>query len=295
LKKTFLPNFFIFKNIHNLKKWQKNLTFEVAHSPEFLTDALSTVFLHKTVSVLRPLNKCQDTQSLEEFVVKVTSEVSDILDNFYQLVNLKLLLENKVIDTACCNTAEIFDCTPCDYEAVVADECGEGDEYYMDIQDGSGNWWSGGCTDVPRYSYTLRRCDNGDAINVEEGEVICYNGNYIQLKFYSGPNCANTATVQFYYAYIISPQITSSSYTFGGVNVEGIALANTWVKLYHRIDGGSWVLIETAAVDVNGEFLIFVPITMYDGTETTIEYKVENLVPDCSYGESAVNCLIGCL
>lgn len=96
------------------KRWQKNITFEIGKSPQFLTDSLSAVFLHKNISILEPLNYHQDIQNNLFDVLKSTSDISDILMECYQSVKLKLLLEDKITDAACCNLAEKVDCTPCE-------------------------------------------------------------------------------------------------------------------------------------------------------------------------------------
>ncbi len=273
--------------IPRFKRWQKNITLEIGKSPQFLTDALSAVFIHDNVSILQPLNIDQDVQNNTEEVLKVTNDISDIIYECYQSVKLKLLLEDILTDTTCCNEADIVDCTPCKYTAALDEGgCGEpGYGYYMTVTDGNGTWWSPGC-EVPRYRYDFRDC-NGNIINVKPTDVICYDGQYINLSWYSGPNCAGTANVQFYYASVIAPVLATAVFAFIGIYLTGTLIPNTFGQAYFKPNcTGSWILADTFSVGDDGTFVLliptstFLPYTPFD----CVCFKVVNVSLNCEFG-----------
>jgi hypothetical protein len=272
--------------IPRFKRWQKNITLEVGKSPKFLTDALSAIFLHDNVTVLEPLNVKQDYQNNLSDVLKVTNDISDILLDCYQSVKLKLLLEDKITDTACCNLAEVFDCTPCDYTAgTSAEDCASG--YYMEITDGDGSWWSIACpSDVPRYSYTLRDC-NGNVINVKPTDVICYEGQYISLTWFEGENCFESGNVQFYYASTIAPVLSTAAFAFIGIYLTGTLIPNTFGKAYFQINcTGAWILGDTFSVGDDGTYTLLLPTALFIPYTplNCICFKVQNLTLNCDFG-----------
>lgn len=266
------------------KRWQKNITFEIGKSPQFLTDALSAVFLHKNINLLEPLNYHQDVQSNLSDVLKITNDITDILNECYQTVKLKLLLEDKITDAACCNLAEVIDCTPCDFTAADSEETCT--EYWMEVADGNGIWWSEGCTTVPRYSYTLKDC-NGNTINPKETDIICFNGKYISLCWYSGPNCAGTVVVQFYYPCVIAPEIATAVFAFIGFYITGTLLPNTWGKAYFQINcTGPWIEADTFSVGDDGTFTFLYTLAMLSDylPFDCICFKVQNVTLNCDFG-----------
>lgn len=276
------------------KRWQKNISLEIGKSPQFLTDALSAVFLHKNISVLEPLNYHQDVQNNLFSVLKVTSDISDILMDCYQTIKLKLLLEDKITDTACCSLAEIIDCTPCDFTA--ADSMETCETYWMYVVDGNGNWWSADC-DVPRYSYTLKDCQ-GNVINTKETDLICFNGQYINLCWYQGPNCAGTFQVAFYYPCVVAPVIETTAVSLIGIYITGKLIPNTWGQAYFQPNcTGPWILADTFSVGDDGSFVF-----LYDFTTlgpylplTSLCMKVSNVTPNCDFGDTAVECVGTCI
>jgi len=277
------------------KRWQANISFEIGKSPKFLTDALSAVFLHKNISILEPLNYHQDVQNNLFSVLKVTSDISDILLECYQNVKLKLLLEDKITDTACCSLAEVIDCTPCDFDAADSQETCE--TYYMDIIDGNLNWWVEGCTTVPRYSYTLKDCQ-GNVINTKETDLICFNGQYINLCWYQGPNCSGTVQVQFYYPCIVAPVISTATVGLDAIYITGTLIPNTWGKAYFQPNcTGPWILADTFSVGDDGTFTFLYTMDLLAPylPLTSLCMKVSNETPNCEFGETNVECVGTCI
>lgn len=263
------------------KKWQKNISLEIAKSPSFLTDALSAIFLHENITILEPLNYLQDTQSNEFEVLKITNDIGDVFESCYQRVGLKLLLEDKITDTKCCNTAEIVSCDPCDFNAALDIEgC---TSYYVTVVDGYLNWYATGASGVPRYSFTLRDCQ-GNVVNPRSTDIICYNGSYYTMSWYSGLDDYGN-TIQFWYYTQEYPTI-AIAWVFTNVAVSGYVFPNTWAKIYRRINGGSWVYVDNVQADSNGYYYYLDSPYLFSEVEITkVEYQVFNGTVNCNFGE----------
>jgi hypothetical protein len=276
------------------KRWQKNISFEVGKSPEFLTDALSAIFLHKFITLTEPLNKYQDIQSQTSEILKVTSEVSDILSECFQRVVLKFLLEDKITDSACCNIADTFQCPPCKYVAGDLIDCGM-NEYYLEAQDGNGNWWNGlGCP-LPQFSYTLKKCSDGSIVQPRENDIICYNGRYITLKFVTGINCITLQPIQFWTIDKEYPTLISATFFFIGYQLIGRLIPYTFGRVQFQIDcAGPWILADIIQVGANGNFTYTLPISYVTPYMpfTSICFKVENVTLNCSMGDSNIKTVI---
>lgn len=276
------------------KKWQKNISFEIGKSPEFLTDSLSAIFLHKFITLTEPLNKYQDIQSQVSNILKVTSEVSDILGDCFQRVVLKLLLEDKITDAACCNLAETLKCPPCKYTAVLEGFCGLGDEYYIAI---TNIIYSGPCPSLPQQSYTMRRCSDNSIVNVRETDIICYNGRYVSLKFKTITDCTPPFNTQQQWV-IETEYVTLNFVTFFfiGYQLQGKLLPNTFGQIFFQINcTGPWILsMVTFGVGANGNFsqtLFISEVTPYMPF-TSICFKVVNVSINCFLGETNVKTVI---
>lgn len=83
------------------KSWKKSINLEILKCPEFLSDALSAVFLHGNVFLTPPLNRYQDVRPDAITVKRVTPEVSSVLNDCFQKVNLKLLLQEYYTESNC--------------------------------------------------------------------------------------------------------------------------------------------------------------------------------------------------
>lgn len=276
--------------VTRFKKWQKNISLEIGKSPEFLTDALSAIFLHDNVSVLQPVNWKQDVQSNEFEVLKVTNDIGDVVDSCYQKVVLKLLLDDIITDTACCNQAEIISCDPCTIScALDAEGC---TSYYATVVDGNLNWWATGASGVPRYSFTIRDCQ-GNVVNPRPEDIVCYDGNYYKVEWFSGlDDYGNTG--QFWYASQTYITMATAAFAFVGYYITGYLLPNTWGQAYFQINGvGPWILADTFSVGSTGAYTylytaaLLMPYLPYD----KVVFKVINVTPNCEFGETNTRCV----
>lgn len=98
--------------INTFKRWQKNVKLDILKSPQFLTDALSAVFIHDNVYLKNPLNDKKESPNSFYKILSITNEISDILLNCYQSVKLKLVLTERYTNKLCCDNILFFDCTP---------------------------------------------------------------------------------------------------------------------------------------------------------------------------------------
>ena len=250
----------------NFQKWRKNLNFEIGKSPEFLTDALTAIFLHDNIFVKKPLNHYQDVLNNEYKVIKITNNVSTILGDCFQKVNLKFLLEDKFIDTGCCTESIVFDCTPCKY--VAADNCESGAAYYLLLPPAVG-------------VHGLHQCSNDAIVPVKPTDIICYNdklltleqdefGNY-ELGHYL-PEIANVSLVFF----LFFADIYLVPFSFGQVE-------------YNK-NGAGWLPADTIqSNDSTGYVSYAIPFWIFVGPPTTdLKIRVKNVSLKCDFGYSEV-------
>jgi len=275
------------------KKWQKSISLDAGKSPEFLTDALSAIFLHKFITITEPLNKHQDIQSQVSNIIQVTSEVSDILGDCFQRVILKLLLEDKITDSACCNLANTYQCPPCKYTAVAEGACGPTDEYYIQI---TNIFYPSLCPCTPTQSYILRRCSDNSIVNVRDTDLICYQGRYFTLEFKTITDCCAPFSTQ--QAWVIKaeyPVIINASFVFIGYQLTGRILPNTFGQVFFQVNcAGPWILAQTFSAGSTGNYAQTVPISVFTPymPYASICFKVINVGINCFFGESNIKTVI---
>lgn len=241
------------------QKWRKNLNFEVGKSPEFLTDALTGIFLHDNILIKKPLNHKQEIQSTEYEVLKVVNNVSQVLDDCFQNVKLKFLLEDKFIDTGCCTFTSVFDCTPCKY--VAGDNC-ESFGYNLVIPPAIG-------------PYGLYSCATGQLVNVRPTELICYNDKYYTLEL-----IANVWTVTG-----VFPAVTAVNLVWFWYIVEGYVIPNSFAQIEYNYNGTGWVLLDTVLSDANGYIVYWLPAFITGGA-TDFDVRIKNVTLNCDFGYS---------
>jgi hypothetical protein len=98
------------------QKWEKKELLTVAKCPEFIVDALTAMRLHDTISITKALRKKQ-VEVLDAISVKsVEAEIQSVLNDCATNVQIKMLYNDKVIDSTCCTNIAISECRTCDYE-----------------------------------------------------------------------------------------------------------------------------------------------------------------------------------
>lgn len=99
------------------QKWEKTQTIFVPKSPEFIVDAITTMRLHDNIRFFDALRKNQHTIDLNEDyqnVEKMTYDTNYILNDCAANVELKVLLDGRIIDSTCCSEIELADaCEAC--------------------------------------------------------------------------------------------------------------------------------------------------------------------------------------
>lgn len=89
------------------KKWQKYRTLDIVKTPEFLVDSLSGIFLHDNILLEEPLNREQVNRSSEFTVSEVISDITPVLEDGYQRVNLKMMLSENYVKSGCCENLTV--------------------------------------------------------------------------------------------------------------------------------------------------------------------------------------------
>lgn len=241
------------------QRWQKNLSFEVPLSPEFLTDALSGIFLHEFVYIRKPLNYYQDVLDNEYRVLKTVPDVEDVHYDCYQKVTLKMLLADRYTDTSCCNEANVFDCTPCNY--TVGDSC-DGFDYAL-VESGAG--------------YQIQKCSDLTNIVIKTTDIICYGGKYYMFTKDDAGD------------YIISktmPNIDSIGLVFLSYILFGSVLPYSWATVQYNKDGAGWVTLDTVQGDADGDILYWIPLYLVAGTISTFKVRIHMQTLNCDFGYS---------
>jgi len=97
------------------QKWEKKEILTVSKCPEFITDALTAIKLHDTIQVTRPL-RIKQTQVLSAYQIKsVECDVIPVFNDMANNVELKMLLDNKIVDSTCCQNISLTSCVECGY------------------------------------------------------------------------------------------------------------------------------------------------------------------------------------
>lgn len=245
------------------QKWQKNLNFEIPKCPEFLTDALSAVFMHKYVFVRKPLNYKQEELRNEYQVLRTVPDIQSVLDDCFQRVNLKFLLSDMFTDSACCNDADIFDCTPCKY---VSTSCAGGGAYELVLQE----------LGAPVGPYGLYNCATGGLMSdVRESDIICHNGKYYQIKWVSPQWVLNS----------VMPSIAQVLLVFIFYTVTGKVIPYSFGTLQYQYNGGAWTNLDTIQGDANGQVDYVFPLFLITGA-SSFKIRIHCKTLNCDFGYS---------
>lgn len=97
------------------QKWEKKEILTVPKCPDFIVDSLTTMKLHDFIEVTKPLRKKQLSVLPAYEIKSIEFEVIPIMNDFANNVEIKMLLNDKVIDSTCCTNIPISACRTCDY------------------------------------------------------------------------------------------------------------------------------------------------------------------------------------
>lgn len=243
--------------ILNYASWKKNINFEILKSPEFLTDALSAVFLHDSVYIQKPLNIQQDVNTSEFSVRRIFNDVANVLQDCFQKVTLKLLLNDLFTKTGCCDGVETYDCTPCDYTAG-ADCSGA---YMLQM------------SEPPEEGDGLIRCEDDEIIEVDEEDIICFDGKYWSLTLLDG----------IWQPYRMMPSITSATLVGSLIVVAGDVIPNSFAEVEYNLNGGGWVVHGYIFAGSTGAYTYNLPASLAAGA-TDFKIRVHNKTLACEFG-----------
>jgi hypothetical protein len=114
------------------QKWEKKEILTVAKCPDFIVDSLTAMKLHDTIEVTKPLRKKQLSVLPAYEIKSMEFEVIPVMNDFANNVEIKMLLNDKVIDSTCCTNITVSACRACNY---TVDEAGvlTGDLYFGEL------------------------------------------------------------------------------------------------------------------------------------------------------------------
>jgi hypothetical protein len=95
------------------QKWEKTIKFLVAKCPEFITDALSAITLHDNIYITEPIRKKQELSDGNTSIKSVEVDVQPVINDCFSNVEIKMLLNDKYVDSSCCLTSPIEQCLTC--------------------------------------------------------------------------------------------------------------------------------------------------------------------------------------
>jgi hypothetical protein len=239
--------------------WHKNLNLEIGKAPEFIADALSAVFIHDDVKIKKPINQYQDLNSNEFSIRNVVPNVEPVLADCYLKVTLKLLLNDGYTKTGCCNEADYYDCTPCQYTA--GDDC-SGD--YRLIMSGP-----------PEEGDGLINCATNQLVKVKETDIICYDGKYWSLTLLGG----------IWQPSKVMPGITDVDVLFGAIVITGYVLPYSFAVVEYNKDGAGWVEVGSALSLSSGAYQVAAPTSLASGA-TDLKFRVKSKTLTCDFGYS---------
>lgn len=92
------------------QKWEKQVSLMVANSPEFILDSLTTMRLHDTINITNPLRKKQIEVSAPFEIEKIETELTSIFNDCSTNCELKITLQDKIVDSTCCTNEDLNAC-----------------------------------------------------------------------------------------------------------------------------------------------------------------------------------------
>jgi hypothetical protein len=253
------------EDVSVFKKWQKSIKLQIVRAPEFLADALSGIFLHDNIFLRNPLNRLQEFQQEEYEVLKPVSEISAVLDDAYQRVELKLILSENYTNTNCEESVDPFTCEGV-YTYKVAVSSANAPYYLV-------------TTGPPAAGDGLyRHSDNVQIFPDSDEYIFDFDNN----RYYKLEEVSDIWQIVDTY-----PTIVSANVVGGNFDVVGIALPLTFVKIQYNYNGGGWVDYVTGETDENGDFTISIPTSLSTGA-TDFDIRFMNISRECVFSTSAL-------
>ncbi len=251
------------------QKWEKSVSLLIGKCPEYIVDALTGIRLHDTITVTKPVRReqLQVTAAIE--IQSVECEITPVLSDCFTNVNLKMLLANKYVDSACCTNSAItddVDCYDCDYTyAFNTNDFTHNSPFFINFA----------------FAYN-------DGVHI--------NGIYIYDWLFSGTWILYTPTIgtivcmadgSFYYVgsgWLPLSAIESATYASGVFNLTGYG-AGTFIQVEYSLDAGAnWIASVADTFDNFTLTGINIPLIYQAG----ILFRVRSYSRNCDYGYSQV-------
>ncbi len=241
------------------KSWKKNINLEIAKCPEFIADSLSAMFIHDTIEITRPLNYMQETGLTTFTVEKVVPEVSNVLNDYFQKVNLKMLIYENFSKSGCCSLAKEFSCNPCTYNT--ASDCSTGYQFIT--------------TSPPAAGDGVKDCDTNELIVLNDDDVVCFNNFFYYFRKVS----------DIWQIYKKMPSIVQVTTVGSDQFVQGWVIPFSSALLQYKKNGGAWTTYSYVLAHSDGYYGILFPTSLMSGaTDFKIRVKMNNV--NCSLGTS---------
>lgn len=95
------------------QKWEKHSSLMVPKAPEFIVDALTAIQLHDTFNIVKSLRQKQFQTTSAISIKRVETELVPVFNECATNVNLQLTLNDKIVDSTCCENEEVSICQLC--------------------------------------------------------------------------------------------------------------------------------------------------------------------------------------
>lgn len=250
-----------------LQRWSKTKVLEII-SPEFLTDALSAIFLHDEVSLLEPKNNSEEFQNGSYVIKKIEQDISNVYEDAYQKLLLTLLIDNSLVQTGCC---------------ISLDEYGPGFDYTAE-DDCTENPYKLVITDPPSILDGLFRCEDDTIVPVKLSDIIknVSDSHFYRLKFEDDMyQVYRKMPVITGFTEVLNPKTQILSY-----KIEGFILPNSFAYPEYSKNGGAYIdTLITEKSDSEGAFSAYIDKTLSTDA-TDFKIRVKNLTKENNYGTS---------
>lgn len=218
--------------------WEKTIRFLIAKCPEFIVDALTGIRLHDTFTITTPLRNKQLSVDDAITIQSVEADVQPVDNDCWTNVELKLLLEDRYVDSSCCTNSTPEVCAECTYNANYYNELPETEtaEYAL-ITDA-------GVDTVGLYIWSIIE-SLWKPVTLEEDDLVCFGDD--TWRYASG---------------VLQPLVTIADvvYAFDSYFVTGFAFPGSYVQLETSSDGGttwtprtpieSWSVFELIGIQI---------------------------------------------
>lgn len=248
------------------QKWEKTVILTNPKSPEFIVDALTAMRIHDTIKFYPALRKNEEQINISTGyfeVLSLTFDVNYIFSDCAANVDLKLLLDESVIDTTCCTPiATVNKCFPCTF--LLEGLCIDSENVKICPAEGGG------------YDYFIREGEVYVPADPSFGTLICF-GDGTPSLYFNGSEWVHIPLLSALTNAALTITVTGTIFSgsVGQIIISNFTTTYVVPGYYSAAQLAAGVVLNKS--DLPAEFF-----------ETYMDVTIHNVSTGCDYGYSNV-------